>query len=478
MTALGAVAAGPSPRTGRIALAERYRSQGRSFKQEGCSDEAQFAWRQALDLLTVLLEAEPNAPELRRLWCDCANDLAWLQANHPDPARRDPEAAVAMARRMVEAYPEAETYWNTLGVAYYRAGDDVSAVAALDRATALGGGTAFDDVFLALAQARLGDQEEARRVFARARWSARSETTPATPSWPASASRPNPSSPTPPVPRPRPVDVAGDKQGSPMRLLVVIVSYRVTDLTIDCLHSLSGEIGRIPGARVAVCENGTGGDAEERLRRAIAENGWDSWVDLTTIYPNRGFTGGNNAVIRPALQSDDPPEYVLLLNADTTIKEHALEALVSFLDTHPRAGIAGSKLVSPDGKVESTPFRFPGIATELDRGLRLGIVSKLLSPWGSVLPKRDGPFRAGWVSGASLILRRAVLEQVGLLDEGLYTYFDDPDICLRAARAGWETWYVPESQVVHLGGATTGVTGNRPPAGVRPTGTRRGAGSS
>ena len=70
--------------------------------------------------------------------------------------------------------------------------------------------------------------------------------------------------------------------------------------------------------------------------------------------------------------------------------------------------------------------------------------------------------RAGWVSGASLILRRTMLEQIGLLDEGLYTYFDDPDICLRAARAGWETWYVPESRVIHLGGATTGLTGNRP----------------
>ena len=102
-----------------------------------------------------------------------------------------------------------------------------------------------------------------------------------------------------------------------MKLLVVIVSYRVTDLTIDCLRSLSGEIGRVPGTRVALCENGTGGDAADRLRRAIEENNWGSWVDLTVIYPNRGFTGGNNAVIRPALESDDPPEYVLLLNADT-----------------------------------------------------------------------------------------------------------------------------------------------------------------
>jgi tetratricopeptide (TPR) repeat protein len=154
--AIGAVAAGP------IALADRYRSLGRSFKQEGRPDEALAAWRQALDTLTTLMDADPDAPGLRRLWCDCANDLAWLQANHPDPARRDPAAAVAMARRMVRECPEADTYWNTLGVAYYRAGDDDLAVAAL------GGGTAFDDVFLALAHARLGDLDEARLVLARA----------------------------------------------------------------------------------------------------------------------------------------------------------------------------------------------------------------------------------------------------------------------------------------------------------------------
>jgi N-acetylglucosaminyl-diphospho-decaprenol L-rhamnosyltransferase len=248
-----------------------------------------------------------------------------------------------------------------------------------------------------------------------------------------------------------------------MKLLVVIVSYRVTDLTIDCLRSLSGEVGRYPGVRVTVCENGSGGDAEERLRRAITENGWGSWVNLTAIYPNRGFTGGNNAVIRPALQSDDPPEYILLLNADTIVNEHALDTLVAFMDDHPKAGIAGSMLVAPDGTVEHSPFPLLGITSELNRGLRIGMVSKLLSSWGQVIPKRDGPVCVGWVSGASLVVRRAVFEQIGLLDEGLYTYFDDPDICLRAARAGWETWFVPASRVIHLAGASTGVTGNRPP---------------
>lgn len=73
-----------------------------------------------------------------------------------------------MARRMVETYPDAEVYWNTLGVAYYRAGDYTAAVAALDHAITLGGGTAFDDIFLAMAHARLGNLKEARRELAQA----------------------------------------------------------------------------------------------------------------------------------------------------------------------------------------------------------------------------------------------------------------------------------------------------------------------
>jgi tetratricopeptide (TPR) repeat protein len=168
MAALDAVTARSAPMAGRIMLADRYRNLGRSFKQEGRFDEAEAAWRQALDLLTEVLKAKPNWPQQRLEWCDCANDLAWLRANRPDLARRDSDAAVAMARRIVEECPDAEAYWNTLGVAYFRAGDDASAVAALDRAMTLGGGTAFDEVFLAMAHARLGDLEKARLEYDRA----------------------------------------------------------------------------------------------------------------------------------------------------------------------------------------------------------------------------------------------------------------------------------------------------------------------
>jgi GT2 family glycosyltransferase len=242
-----------------------------------------------------------------------------------------------------------------------------------------------------------------------------------------------------------------------MKLLVVIVSYRVTDLTIDCLRSLAPRVGEVPGCRVVVCENGTGGDAEARLRAAIDQHGWGEWARLTSIHPNRGFTGGNNFVLRTAFAEPDPPEYALLLNADTVVYDGALGSLVEFMEAHPRAGIAGSKLLSPEGVVQASPFRFPGIASELDRGLRLGVVSRLLSPWGVVPPTPSSSAPADWVSGASMILRKAMLDEIGLLDEGLYTYFDDVDLCLRARRAGWETWYVPASRVVHLEGATTGI---------------------
>jgi GT2 family glycosyltransferase len=177
---------------------------------------------------------------------------------------------------------------------------------------------------------------------------------------------------------------------------------------------------------------------------------------LTVVHPNRGFTGGNNLAIRPALASNDPPEYVLLLNADTIVQDGALEALVEFMDGHPRAGIAGSKLVWPAGGAQGTPFRFPGIRTELDFGLRLGFLSRLLRPV-SLSPKPVQASRVDWVAGASMILRRTMLEEVGLLDEGLYTYFDDVDLCLRASRAGWETWFVPESVITHLEGRSTGI---------------------
>jgi GT2 family glycosyltransferase len=173
---------------------------------------------------------------------------------------------------------------------------------------------------------------------------------------------------------------------------------------------------------------------------------------------NLGFTGGNNKVMRSALSAAARPEYFLLLNSDTVVEPGALGALVGFMEARPAAGIAGSALLSAEGALQASPFRFQGIASELDRGLQLGLVSRLLRGWAVVMPPQPQACSVDWVSGASMILRRAMVEEVGLLDEGLFTYFDDVDLCLRARRAGWETWYVPESRVVHLEGASSGIS--------------------
>lgn len=131
----------------------------------------------------------------------------------------------------------------------------------------------------------------------------------------------------------------------------------------------------MPGTHVAVCENGTEDNSAERIQKAITDNGWGSWCTLTAINPNLGFTGGNNVIIRPALQTADAPEYVLLLNADTVVRPNAFKALVDFMDQHPKAGIAGSRLEDPDGTPQCSAFRFQSPISEFEAGLRLGVVS-------------------------------------------------------------------------------------------------------
>ncbi|MEH2535989.1 N-acetylglucosaminyl-diphospho-decaprenol L-rhamnosyltransferase [Bradyrhizobium sp. AZCC 1588] len=247
-----------------------------------------------------------------------------------------------------------------------------------------------------------------------------------------------------------------------MKVLIVIANYRVAHLTIDCLGSLSDEIKRLPQTHVAVCENGTGDDSAERIGKAIEDNGWQSWCSLMAVSPNLGFTGGNNVIIRPALQSEDPPQYVLLLNADTIVRPNSLKTLVDFMDAHPNVGIAASRLEDPDGTPQRSAFRFPSPASEFEGNLKLGIVSRLLQRWVVAPPVVDHATETDWAAGASMIVRREVFRDIGVLDEGYYTYFEDVDLCFNARKAGWPVWYVPESRVVHLVGQSTGITVKTP----------------
>lgn len=244
-------------------------------------------------------------------------------------------------------------------------------------------------------------------------------------------------------------------------LLIVIVNYRTPKLTIDCLSSLAPEVQSLPGTKVVVVDNNSGDNSAAQIQSTMAAKFWENWVSLVSAEGNDGFACGNNLAIRPALEAAAPPRYILLLNPDTVVRPGAIEILVNFLNDNPEVGIAGSRLEDVDGTPQHSAFRFPTIWSELDSGLRLGIVSNLLKQWVIAPPVSDSACPTDWVSGACMIVRREVFEKVGLLDENYFMYYEEVDFCLQANRAGWSCWYVPESRVVHLVGQSSGVTNTK-----------------
>jgi len=243
---------------------------------------------------------------------------------------------------------------------------------------------------------------------------------------------------------------------SDIDVAVVIVTYKTADLTIDCLRSVAAErlTPRIP-IRAIVVDNAS--DDASSISRAIEANGWSSWVTLVIAPRNGGFAYGNNVGFQRAYE-DGPPAYVHLLNPDTVVRRGAISALVHFLEAHPDAGIAGSSFENLDGSDWPIAFRFPSILSELDAGLDLGVATRLLQRW--VVAKHMSPVAQpiDWVPGASMMIRRAVLDSIGGLDENYFLYYEETDFCFRARKAGFSTWYVPESRVMHIAGQSTRIT--------------------
>lgn len=254
-------------------------------------------------------------------------------------------------------------------------------------------------------------------------------------------------------------------------LLIVIVNYRTARLCVDCIASVVAELDHCSAdvrASVMVVDGGSGDDSPRVLADAIAAHGWAPRVQLLPLEHNGGFAYANNAGIRPALDCDDKPDYVLLLNPDTVVRPGAISQLVAFMQHRPEVGIAGSRLEDPDGTPQRSAFRFPSLWGEIEEGIRFGPVTRLLAPHVIAPPQRDVLGPTDWVAGASMIVRRAVFEAVGLLDEGYFMYYEEVDFCRRAKGAGWPCWYVPQSRVVHLVGQASGVTDIKKPLRRRP----------
>jgi GT2 family glycosyltransferase len=241
---------------------------------------------------------------------------------------------------------------------------------------------------------------------------------------------------------------------------VIIVNYRSAPLTVTCLRSL--QIERSNPAlciRVVVVDNASGDLAE--ISRAVADNRWSSWVTLLEAPKNGGFAYGNNLGIERACGAATP-SYLFLLNPDTEVRAGAIAALVQFLEAHPQAGIAGPSFETAEGEEWRIAFRFPSLLGELEQGLELSVATRLLSRWAVVRHMGDRREPVDWISGSSMMIRPEVLAAVGGLDENFFLFFEETDLCRRARRAGFATWYVPESRVMHVGGATTSVSSRAP----------------
>jgi GT2 family glycosyltransferase len=244
-------------------------------------------------------------------------------------------------------------------------------------------------------------------------------------------------------------------------VLVVIVNYRTGRLVSECLASLEPEIAGMPGSRVVVVDNDSPDDSAEVIAACIASNGWNDWARLERAGVNGGFAFGNNLAVRAAMSQSPAPDYYWLLNPDTLVRPGALIKLVQFLAQHPDVGIAGSALESDDGSWWPFAFRFPTLWSEIDGGLRLGVVTRLLKRYTTTRAMTDQPERVDWLPGASMMVRKEVFQAVGLMDEEYFLYFEETDFFIKAFRAGWPCWYVPDSRVMHISGQSTGVTGQK-----------------
>lgn len=222
-----------------------------------------------------------------------------------------------------------------------------------------------------------------------------------------------------------------------MKLSIVIVSYNVSGYLQQCLDSVMTALEGIKG-EVFVVDNASSDDSVAMVRSRYPQ------VRLIESGENLGFSRANNVAIRQA-----SGEYVLLLNPDTEVAKDTLRGVLAFMDAHPKSGGAGVKMHNTDGTLAPESRR--ALPTPWVSCLKmLGFTKRYYMsnlPW-------DEPGQIEVISGAFCMLRRAALNEIGLLDETFFMYGEDIDLSYRLTKAGWENWYLPFSIVHHKGKST------------------------
>lgn len=247
-----------------------------------------------------------------------------------------------------------------------------------------------------------------------------------------------------------------------MKILSVILNYKTAELTIKSAEAAVNALDYLNDQwKLIIIDNDSQDGSAEKISRALKDKQekhpeWNQ-VHFVETGHNGGFGFGNNYAIRSALKSDSPPDYFYILNSDAFPAPTAIRNLSSYLDKHPEVGIVGSNIHGTDGQPHNTNFRFPSILSEIDSALHLGIVSKVLKNHTICLGTLISSQKVDWLAGASMMIRTKVFQEIGLFDETFFLYFEETDLCKRAANKNWETHYVHESKVEHIGSASTGI---------------------
>lgn len=234
---------------------------------------------------------------------------------------------------------------------------------------------------------------------------------------------------------------------------ISIVSWNTRELVGHCLTALGARPSSnhddcwplIDGlsCHVVVVDNASSDGTVEMIRERFP------WVTVVANRENVGFARATNQALRASTA-----RYALLLNPDTESRPGALERLVQFMDVHPHVGAAGPRLLNTDGSLQLSVYREPTLRRELWRLLHLDALKSYASYRPGDWPQ-DQPRQVDVVQGACLIVPRAALDQVGLLDEDYFIYSEEVDLCSRLRKRGWQVFWVPNAAVVHHGAQST-----------------------
>ncbi len=228
------------------------------------------------------------------------------------------------------------------------------------------------------------------------------------------------------------------------KLSIIIVNFNAEMFLVECLDSIYAQTKQI-SFDIWVVDNNSIDASVSMIRRNYP------LVNLIENKENPGFARANNDAIRKCTG-----DYVLLLNPDTLILENAIEKMVKFLDKNPRTGIAGCKVLNADGTLQLACRRSiptPSVAFFRLTGLsRLFPNSKMMAEYNLTYLDTDKPHEVDAVSGAFLMIRRKVIDNIGTLDERFFMYGEELDWCLRTKNAGWKVMYYPDAEIIHYKG--------------------------